>query len=199
MLHVADALLPDALLNGLRDLCDAHADLLEEHDGDAMFSWKPETGDARSLHSHQHQLLMERYLKDHLLPLARPLAPGLTGVEWWCNTNNDLDWHIDKDEAEGRRSGTYQLPLLSTVFYPYVSCAGGELLVADNPPISSGYNGPLPCFNSVMTIPPAANRLVMFSPGVLHRINPLEGERYSVAVNLWATEPLVSPSSVPTP
>ena len=82
MLHVADALLPDALLNGLRDLCDVHADLLEEHDGDAMFSWKPETGDARSLHSPQHQLLMERYLKDHLLPLARPLAPGLTGVEW---------------------------------------------------------------------------------------------------------------------
>ena len=140
MLHVADALLPDALLNGLRDLCDAHADLLEEHDGDTMFSWKPETGDSRSLHSHQHQLLMERYLKDHLLPLARPLAPGLTGVEWWCNTNNDLDWHIDKDEAEGRRSGTYQLPLLSTVFYPHVSCAGGKLLVADNPPISSGYN-----------------------------------------------------------
>ena len=35
MLHLADALLPDALLNGLRDLCDAHADLLDEHDGDA--------------------------------------------------------------------------------------------------------------------------------------------------------------------
>ena len=34
MLHVADALLPDAQLNGLRDLCDAHAVLLEEHDGD---------------------------------------------------------------------------------------------------------------------------------------------------------------------
>jgi len=73
-----------------------------------------------------------------------------------------------------------------------VSCAGGESLVADNPPISSGYNGPLPCFNSVMTIPPGQNRLVMFSPGVLHRINPLEGERYSVAVNLWATESLVT-------
>ena len=136
---------------------------------------------------------MECYLKDHLLPLARPLAPGSTGVELWCNTNNDLDWQIDKDEAEGLRSGTYQLPLLSTVFYPNVSRAGGELLVADNPPISSGYNGPLPCFNLVMTIPPAANRLVMFSPGVLHRINPLEGERYSVAVNLWAMEPLVTP------
>ena len=48
-------------------------------------------------------------------------------------TNNDLDWHIDKDELEGRCSGRFLLPLLSTVFYPHVSCAGGELLVADNP------------------------------------------------------------------
>ena len=46
-------------------------------------------------------------------------------MEWWCNVNNDLDWHIDKDEIEGRRSGAYVLPLLSTVFYPHVSCAGG--------------------------------------------------------------------------
>ena len=195
MLHVADALLPDELLTGLRDLCDAHADLKQKHDGDVLFSWKPETGHARSLHSPRHQLLMEHYLNDHLLPLARPFAPGMNGVEWWCNTNNDLDWHIDKDEAEGRRSGTYQLPLLSTVFYPHVSCAGGELLVADNTPIHSGHNGALPFFNSVTTIPPVPNRLVMFSPGLLHRINPLEGERYSVAVNLWATEPLVLPAS----
>ena len=138
---------------------------------------------------------MEHYLSEFLRPLLTPWSPNATGVEWWCNTNNDLDWHIDKDEAEGRRSGTYQLPLLSTVFYPHVSCAGGELLVADNTPIHSGHNGALPFFNSVTTIPPVPNRLVMFSPGLLHRINPLEGERYSVAVNLWATEPLVMPAS----
>ena len=40
-------------------------------------------------------------------------------------------------------------------------------------------------------------RLVLFSPGVLHRINPLQGERYSVAVNLWASEPLTTPASAP--
>ena len=110
------------------------------------------------------------------------------GVEWWCNTNNDLDWHIDKDELEGRRSGRFLLPLLST-FYPHVSCAGGELLVADSPPIENGYQGPLPTFGSVISIPPVMNRLVLFSPGILHRINPFEGERYSVAVNIWDKEP----------
>jgi len=87
-------------------------------------------------------------------------------------TNNDLDWHIDKDTLEGRLSSRFVLPLLSTVFYPHVSCAGGELLVADNPPIENGYEGPLPTFRSVISIPPVANRLVLFSPGILHCINP---------------------------
>ena len=70
-----------------------------------------------------------------------------------------------------------------------MSCAGGELLVADSPPIENGYQGPLPTFRSVISIPPVVNRLVLFSPGILHRINPFEGERYSVAVNIWHKEP----------
>ena len=45
-----------------------------------------------------------------------------------------------------------------------MSCAGGELLVADNPPIENGYQGPLPTFRSVISIPPVVNRLVLFSP-----------------------------------
>ena len=89
------------------------------------------------------------------------------------------------------------LPLLSTVFYPHVSCAGGELLVADNPPIENGYQGPLPTFRSVISIPPVVNRLVLFSPGILHRINPFEGERYSVAVNIWEQAPLTTTAAEP--
>ena len=126
-----------------------------------------------------------------------PSHPQRAGVEWWCNTNNDLDWHIDKDELEGRRSGRFLLPLLSTVFYPHVSCAGGELLVADSPPIENGYQGPLPTFRSVISIPPVVNRLVLFSPGILHRINPFEGERYSVAVNIWERPPLTTTAAEP--
>ena len=75
------------------------------------------------------------------------------------------------------------------VFYPHVSLAGDELLLVDNSPIENGYQGPLPTFRSVISIPPVVNRLVLFSPGILHRINPFEGERYSVAVNIWNKEP----------
>ena len=197
MLHIIDNLLPTKALQELRDLCDIHGRLKQQHSGDAQFSWRPKTGAPRTIHAPAQQAIVDRYLDEALLPLATPFAPQQAGIEWWCNTNNDLDWHIDKDEAEGRRSGTYRLPLLSTVFYPHVSCAGGELLVADNAPVQPGYRGPLPSFNSVISIPPVRNRLVLFSPGVLHRINPLQGERYSVAVNLWDSEPLTTPASAP--
>ena len=52
----------------------------------------------------------------------------------------------------------------------------------------------MPQFRTVISIPPVRNCLVLFSPGLLHRINPLEGERYSVAVNIWAQEPLTTPA-----
>ena len=197
MLHIIDNLLPASALQDLRDLCDIHGRLKEEHDGDAQFSWRPETGSPRSIHAAAQQAVVDHYLDEALLPLATPFAPQRAGFEWWCNTNNDLDWHIDKDELEGRRSGRFLLPLLSTVFYPHVSCAGGELLVADNPPIENGYQGPLPTFRSVISIPPVVNRLVLFSPGILHRINPFEGERYSVAVNIWEQAPLTTTAAEP--
>ena len=197
MLHVVDNLLSAHALQELRELCEIHGQIREQHDGDAQFSWRPETGPSRSIHAPAQQAIVERYLNDALLPLATPFAPQRAGIEWWCNTNNDLDWHIDKDELEGQYSGRYVLPLLSTVFYPHVSCAGGELLVADNPPISNGYQGALPTFRSVISIPPVVNRLVLFSPGILHRINPFEGERYSVAVNIWAQPPLTTTAAEP--
>jgi hypothetical protein len=140
---------------------------------------------------------MDTYLHQHLRPLVSPWCPQATGAEWWCNTNNHLDWHIDKDEVSYRENGRYSLPLLSTVFYPHVSCAGGELLVADNPPVTQEQTGPPPHFRSVISVPPVLNRLVIFSPGILHRINPLEGERYSLAVNLWSHEPLTTQESAP--
>ena len=197
MLHVVDDFLPNGLLGSLNDLCLAHAALKQMHIGDALFSWISNAGLSRSLHSARNQETMELYLSDYLLPMTRVFAPGHGGVEWWCNTNNYLDWHIDKDEAEQRISGTYQLPMLSTVFYPYVSCAGGELLVADNIPTSSGQCADLPIFKSVISIPPLRNRLVLFSAGVLYRINQFHGERYSVAANLWEEEPRNTPMSAP--
>jgi len=197
MLHIVDNWLPETLLQSLRDLCVAHGALKQNLDSDALFSWRPDSGRARSSHAPEQQAAMDTYLHQHFRPLVSPWCPQATGAEWWCNTNNHLDWHIDKDEVSYRENGRYSLPLLSTVFYPHVSCAGGELLVADNPPVTQEQTGPPPHFRSVISVPPVLNRLVIFSPGILHRINPLEGERYSVAVNLWSHEPLTTQESAP--
>ena len=118
MLHIIDNLLPASALQDLRDLCDIHGRLKEEHDGDAQFSWRPETGSPRSIHAAAQQAVVDRYLHKALTPDGNTLRPQRAGVEWWCNTNNDLDCHIDKKELEGQRSGRFVLPLLSTVFTP---------------------------------------------------------------------------------
>ena len=198
MLQVIDNWLPTTLVQSLQQLCDAHGALRQNQLENQLFSWRPDHGAPRSAHAPEQQDVMERTISANFCALSSPRgAPNATGVEWWCNTNNDLDWHIDKDEAEYRRSGQYALPLLSTVFYPHVSCAGGELLVADNPPVKEGQTAPPPRFRSVISIPPVANRLVVFSPGIVHRINPFEGERYSIAVNIWQSEPLTTQESAP--
>ena len=198
MLHVVDNLLSADALQELRELCEIHGQIREQHDGDAQFSWRPETGPSRSIHAPAQQAIVDRYLNDALLPLATPFAPQRAGIEWWCNTNNDLDWHIDKDETFASLTGHFSLPLLSTVFYPHVSCAGGELLVADNEPVQNNMPGHRPSFRSVISIPPVKNRLVLFSQGILHRINPLEGERYSFALNVWDHLPQKKPNQKST-
>ena len=193
MLHVVDNLIPNEEISALRHLCDLHGDLKQASEGRDLFSWipaDPSDRSGRSLHSADQQSLVDQYIRQRLGPLLDRFAPQAAGYEWWCNTNNDLDWHIDKHEARAVRDGRYDLPLLSTVFYPHVSCAGGELLIADNAPVQQ--NSPIasPSFRSVISVPPVVNRVVLFSAGVLHRINPFEGERYSVAVNVWG-HPLI--------
>ena len=74
MLHVVDNLLPINALQELRDLCDIHGRLREQHSGDAQFSWRPETGPPRTIHAPAQQAIVDRYLDEALLPLATPFA-----------------------------------------------------------------------------------------------------------------------------
>ena len=126
----------------------------------------------------------------HSPPNGPESSGGATPTTISTGTSTRTSW-------KANAAAGFVLPLLSTVFYLHVSCAGGELLVADNPPIENGYHGPLPTFRSVISIPPVVNRLVLFSPGILHRINPFEGERYSVAVNIWEQAPLTTTAAEP--
>ena len=201
MLQVIDNFLPDQERQALQEVCKIHGGLRQQLDGDALFSWFPTDASAppaRSPHTPASQAVVKRYLPQHLLKEIDRLTQDHVGVEWWCNTNNDLDWHIDKDETFASLTGHFSLPLLSTVFYPHVSCAGGELLVADNEPVQNNMPGHRPSFRSVISIPPVRNRLVLFTQGILHRINSLEGERYSFALNVWDHLPQKKPNQQST-
>ena len=67
MLHVIDNLLPANALQDLRDLCDIHGRLKQQHDGDTQFSWRPETGSPRSIHAAAQQTVVDRYLDEEKL------------------------------------------------------------------------------------------------------------------------------------
>ena len=102
MLHIIDNLLPASALQDLRDLCDIHGRLKEEHDGDAQFSWRPETGSPRSIHTAAQQAVVDHYLDEALLPLATPFAPQRAGVEGGATpttistgTSTRTSWKVD--------------------------------------------------------------------------------------------------------
>ena len=90
--------------------------------------------------------------------------------EAWTHENTiPGGMHYDKDEllyAEGE----LKFPLCSTVFYANVSddIKGGKLLFEDG-----------------VTIEPKFNRLVIFSPGLRHGVEPFRGKRTSININPW--------------
>ena len=153
MLHVVDNLLPDALRLGLRGYAKP-----TRHQATAPRRCPVQlaTG-ARSgplPPSPEHQRLMERYLVEHLLPLARPFAGAMDGVEWWSR-NNDLDWHIEKTKPRATQRHDPTAAALDGVLSPRElrrwRVAGGR-----QPSHSAGHRGPLPPFSSVISIPRSA-------------------------------------------
>ena len=66
------------------------------------------------------------------------------------------------------RDGVEKFPICSCVYYPEINVSlGGDLLF------------------ETMRIKPLTNRLVIFSPNMLHTVEDFMGNRLSVAVNPW--------------
>lgn len=154
-----------------------------------------------SLHPQENQHIIENYINNYIGKLILPYTSKYLGCEWWCNMNNDLDWHIDKDEYAMVNKNELNMPLLSSVFYPYSECYGGELLILDSSenPVNLLEKNIDPSYdpyyvNKIIRIPPKKNRLVLFTSGLLHKINRFEGDRYSVAINFWDMIPSSSDS-----
>jgi len=95
---------------------------------------------------------------------------SMIGYEYWCNSNQQgLDWHTDKDEKLFHTSGQLELPLCSMVYYAKIQdLAGGEFI------------------SNSEIIRPVENRLVLFSAGLMHKVDPYTGTRIAVSINPWA-------------
>ena len=91
------------------------------------------------------------------------------GYEFWTQKNTrPSKWHQDKDEQLNGNKSILSFPLCSMVYYLIVeNLEGGQLHVEDD------------------IITPKTNRLVIFSPGKYHYVEPYTGTRISMLVNPW--------------
>ena len=91
------------------------------------------------------------------------------GYEFWTQKNTrPSKWHYDKDEQLKGNENVVSFPLCSMVYYLIVeNLDGGQLQVEDD------------------IITPKTNRLVIFSPGKYHYVQPYTGTRISMLVNPW--------------
>lgn len=99
---------------------------------------------------------------------------SVLGCEIWTNSNQVTPVrHTDHDMRYFVETGIERYPKCTMVYYPFVSpkIFGGNLHVEDK------------------IVVPRTNRLVVFSPGLLHHIEPFEGERISVVYNPWDYNP----------
>lgn len=96
----------------------------------------------------------------------------MTGFEFWSNTSYLPGWHYDKDEGEFDLTGKNVFPLCSIVYYAHVKDLVSGRFVTETEKIV-----------------PKTNRLLIFSPGIYHTVEPFAGERIAIAINVWNYKP----------
>jgi len=97
---------------------------------------------------------------------------NMVGVDQWAHYGTRPDWHTDKDETLAERTGQIATPICSIVFYAEIdNLTNGKFMTND------------------ISVAPKTNRLLAFSPGILHGVEDFTGTRLSVAINPWAKKP----------
>lgn len=110
--------------------------------------------------------------------------PGLeyAGYEYWSNSfradgTNKLDWHYDKDEHLFDTTKEVAKPIMGMVYYAHRELPSGGYLEID-------HNG------EIERIQPVPNRLIVFNPGIGHRVCAISsGVRRTFASNVWTKKP----------
>lgn len=96
----------------------------------------------------------------------------MIGSEYWAHYGTRPDWHVDKDEKLYEMSGNTEYPICSVVYYANIDVVGGNFVT------------------ETMSVQPVTNRMLVFSPGLLHKVEPYMGARLSIAINPWSHKPL---------
>ena len=96
----------------------------------------------------------------------------MVGCEYWAHYGTRPNWHVDKDESLKGATGEISCPLCSIVYYADIDVVGGAFLT------------------ETTSIKPVTNRMIIFSPGVLHGVEEYTGTRMAVAVNPWNKTPM---------
>lgn len=91
------------------------------------------------------------------------------GYEFWTRLNTNVGgWHRDKDEELYERENILSYPLCTILYYPHIkNLTGGQLLLEND------------------IIMPRANRMVIFSSGMIHNVQEFTGERTAMIINPW--------------
>ena len=98
---------------------------------------------------------------------------SMIGSEYWAHYGTRPDWHVDKDEKLYQMSGNTECPICSVVYYAEIDgdLVGGKFMT------------------ETATVSPVTNRMIVFSPGLVHGVQPFTGKRLAVAINPWAHKP----------
>ncbi len=93
---------------------------------------------------------------------------SMVGSEYWSHYGTKPEWHVDKDEKRFVATNEFSYPICSMVYYPIVeNLVGGKFMTETE------------------VITPKTNRMIIFSPGILHTVEEYSGTRLAVAVNPW--------------
>lgn len=114
-------------------------------------------------------------LTEQILDVARRFfdLSAMAGYEMHVNTHTPYR-HYDKDEVLYDTQGVLSFPLCGIVYYPVLeNLVGGDLVFPEDG----------------VSVRPQVNRLVMFSPDLLHEGVPHSGTRISIGVNPWRERP----------
>ena len=122
-------------------------------------------------------------------------AGGIAGGEWWVqmrNSNENIGFHVDKDEGIASEEQWMKMPVLSTV--TYLTDVGGPTLVLNQSSNRGGNRQEPELPVKGIFVYPKKNRHMLFrgnlQHGVVGEFGAEGGERITFLVNWWDKRPM---------